>query len=282
MTVTLPAPTRPILRYHGGKWLLAEWIISHFPPHRIYTEAFGGAGSVLLRKPRSYAEILNDIDGEVVNLFRVLRDPDTAAALTRALVLTPYARAEFDLSYVPTTEPIEQARRTVCRAFMGYGTTLTGTWPTGFRNDSKKTGSTPAHDWTTYPPQVARFCQRLQGVVIDNEPAITVLKRHDSPQTLHYVDPPYPHSERGRWAGKAYHHEMTDDDHRELATVLHQLSGFVVISGYSCALYDEELFPDWRKVQRSTHADGANDRVECLWISPNTPSNQLAIPEATA
>ena len=93
-------PTRPVLRYMGGKWRLAPWILRHLPPHRTYVEPFGGAASVLLRKPRAYAEIYNDLDGEIVSLFRVLRDPEAAAELVRRIALTPFAREEFDGNYI--------------------------------------------------------------------------------------------------------------------------------------------------------------------------------------
>lgn len=109
---------RPVLRWHGGKWILAPWIISHFPKHRIYTEVFGGAASVLMRKNRSYAEVYNDIEGEVVNLFRILRDERAAGRLKEVLELTPFARDEWELSYKPTEDVIEQARRTVIRCFV--------------------------------------------------------------------------------------------------------------------------------------------------------------------
>jgi len=108
------------MRYHGGKWRIAPWIISHFPPHRVYVESFGGAASVLLRKARSYAEVYNDADGEIVNLFRVLRDNTQAESLRRAVELTPYSREEFIESYKSTQDPIEQARRTLLRAFAGF------------------------------------------------------------------------------------------------------------------------------------------------------------------
>ena len=106
-------PTRPVLRWHGGKWVLAPWIIEHFPPHRTYTEVFGGAASVLIRKPRAHAEVYNDLDGEVVNLFRVLQSDEQSARLTKLLYLTPFARAEFDMCYEPTEDTVERARRPV-------------------------------------------------------------------------------------------------------------------------------------------------------------------------
>lgn len=136
-------PRRPILRYHGGKWLLAEWIISNFPPHRVYVEPFGGAASVLLQKRRTYAEIYNDLDGEVVNLFRVVRDD--GLRLRQMLELTPFARDEFKLSYETSDDPIEQARRTVVRSFMGFGSNSHNKL-TGFRSNSNRSGTTPAHD----------------------------------------------------------------------------------------------------------------------------------------
>lgn len=262
--------TRPLLRYHGGKWKLAKWIISHLPPHRVYTETFGGAASVLLRKSRSYAEIYNDLDGEIVNLFRVVRDPMQGRELVRLLTLTPYARSEFDAAYLPSGDPIEQARRTVVKSFMGFsGAGITGKWKTGFRANSKRSGTTPAHDWMNYPEALGALIERLRGVVIENRPAEQVMIAQDAPETLHYVDPPYPESTRqGRWAGNAYRYEMSDNDHRNLAEMLRDLRGMVVISGYPCDLYNE-LFPDWQRIEKSAFADGASKRIEVLWLSPS-------------
>jgi DNA adenine methylase len=153
------APTRPVLRYHGGKWRLAPWIISHFPPHRIYTEAFGGAGSVLLRKPRApFVEVLNDLDGEVVNLFRVLRDEQQSAQLCALLWRTPYARAEFVDSYEVIAAPVEQARRTVVRSFMGFGSDSASGAVTGFR---RATGAITR----------SRFSSRASGCVASSSNA---------------------------------------------------------------------------------------------------------------
>ena len=229
---TYSPPTRPLLRYHGGKWRLAPWVISHFPPHRIYCEPYGGAASVLLRKSRSYAEIYNDLDGEIVNLFRVLRDPAQARELVRLLTLTPFARAEFELSYITTGDPIEQARRTVARSFMGFASTVTGKGSTGFRSNANRSGTTPAHAWRNYPAALTHTISRLRGVVIENRPAHAIIHSHDDPETLFYIDPPYPNETRNpRWAGNAYRHEMADDDHRALASLLHSIEGMAIISG---------------------------------------------------
>lgn len=264
---------RPILRYHGGKWLLAKWIISHFPEHKVYTEVFGGAGSVLLQKPRSYAEVYNDKWGEVVNVFCVLRDEKQASELRRRIELTPFARDEFDgrnHSTISSQEdPIERARMTIFRSFAGFGSAAAnGDYATGFRANSNRSGTTPAHDWVNYPQHIAAFTERLQGVVIENRGYEQVLSAHDGNETLHYVDPPYVHETRNlKRRNAAYVFEMTDDDHRELARVLSSLSGMVVLSGYDCPLY-RGLFAGWEMRRKETHGDGAVDRIECLWLNP--------------
>ena len=262
-------PKRPILRWHGGKWKLADWIISHFHRHRVYVEPFGGAASVLLKKPRSYAEVYNDLDGEVVNLFRVARDHGDD--LRRALELTPFSRTEFLSSYDETTDPLEQARRTVVRSFMGFGSNAHNR-ATGFRGNSNRSGTTPAHDWRNYPGTFGAVIERLRGVVIENRDAAAVMLAHDGDETLHYVDPPYVASTRDQ--GGDYRHEMTDADHERLSETLHNLRGAVVLSGYRSAMYDS-LYKDWRIVERHAHADGARDRVECLWLSRRSAVQEL-------
>lgn len=267
--------TRPALRYHGGKWMLAPWIISHFPEHRLYVEPYAGGAAVLLRKVRSYAEVYNDLDDEVCSLFRVLRDPPAAAKLAELLHLTPFARTEFDLAYEPTDDPVEGARRVITRSYMGFGTTTRRRARTGFRAKGLRAGQPPQIDWRNYPEHVELLVDRLRGVVIENRPAIECIAHQDSPETLFYVDPPYVHATRtsltktngGSHLGSAYRHEMTDTDHRELAEVLGRVEGMVVLSGYGGALYDE-LYADWRRVERECMADGARPRVEVLWINP--------------
>lgn len=266
--MTTESPTRPIVRYHGGKWLLAPWIIEHFPPHRCYVEPFGGGGSVLLRKGRSYAEVYNDLDGEIVNLFRVTRD--RGEELRRVLELTPFSRVDVRESYEPSSDPVEQARRTVVRSFMGFGSNSHNK-NTGFRSNSNRSGTSPAHDWRNYPGCLGAIIERLRGVVIENKDAVAVMQTHDAETTLHYVDPPYVASTRDK--GGDYRHEMTDDQHRQLAAALSQLKGAVIVSGYPSPLYDE-LFAGWRRVQKRALADGAAERTEVLWLR-NVPDSKL-------
>lgn len=247
---------------------MAPWINEHFPAHRVYTEAFGGAASVLLRKARSHTEVYGDLDGELVNLFAVARD--RGEELGAALELTPFARTEFDLSYLASPDPLEQARRTVVRSFMGFGSNSLNI-KTGFRRSSRNSGASPAGDWLRYPEALVKIVRRLQGVVIEEAEAATILRYYDGPETLHYVDPPYPHTTRGRANG--YRFEMDECQHRDLAGVLHSLQGMVVLSGYDCELYDKELYPSWVRVQRRTLADGARPRMEVLWLNPQAISN---------
>jgi len=263
--------------------MLAPWVIAHFPEHRVYVEAFGGAASVLMRKPRSYAEVYNDLNGDAVNVFRVLRDRESAEELDRACRLTPFAREEFEAP-MNGAGPVERARRMIFRSFAGFGSaSANDKYPTGFRANSNRSGTTPAHDWMHYPDEIATFVERLKGVVIEQRPAIDVMRQHDSPETLHYVDPPYPHSARRprKRAIKEYGDwEMTDAEHEELAACLHSLVGSVVVSGYRCGLYDA-LYQGWERAEKNTHADGARPRTECLWLSPSTrPAKMFPLGDA--
>lgn len=268
---------RPILRYHGGKWKLAPWIISHFPKHKIYTEVYGGGGSVLMQKKRSYAEVYNDKWDKVVNVFNVLRDTEKSEQLEKLLRLTPFSRTEFtDTDNIQNENEIETARKTIFRSFAGFGSAATNdNYSTGFRCNSNRSGSTPAHDWANYPNMISKFTNRLKGVVIENRNAIDVLKQHDGLETLHYVDPPYVHSTRNiRRKNASYVYEMTDEDHKELRDCLFSLKGMIILSGYRCELYDN-LYSEWKCVEKATLADGARKRIECLWLNQLAQISQL-------
>ncbi|MEA9759738.1 DNA adenine methylase [Xanthomonas campestris pv. raphani] len=263
---------RPAIRYHGGKFRLAPWVLAHLPPHECYVEPFGGAAGVLLQKPRCYAEVYNDLDGDVVTFFRVLQDPMMRARLIELCRLTPYARSEFELAWEPIQDPVERSRRLVIRAQMGFGSAGATKGKTGFRIDTRRKYGTSHSLWAEYPDGIASLAERFTGVLVENRPAINVIRQHDGIETLHYVDPPYVHSSRVMASGKAgyYRHEMTDAQHSELLAVLLQLKGMVVVSGYRTELYDSAL-SDWMRVEISSRISagrGTALRTECLWLNP--------------
>jgi DNA adenine methylase len=265
---------RPPVRWHGGKFLMSRNIIPYLPSHRLYTEAFGGGAGVLLHKERSHAEIYNDLDDDIVGLFRVLQDPAQSCRFIELLRLTPFARREFEISYDRTDDPIESARRLVIRSFMGFGSnahsaTQRGHQSTGFRSNSNRSGTTPAQDWQNLPDAYPAIIERMRGVVIEHRDALIVLTRHDGPKSLHYVDPPYVHDTRSMFKGgkSAYKHELDGGGHTRLLETLIGLSGMVVLSGYANPQYDDTLI-DWRRVEFAAHADGARPRTEVLWINP--------------
>ena len=247
---------------------MARWVISHFPAHETYVELFGGAASVLLRKPRSIGEVYNDLDGDVVNVFRVLRNREQAAELARMLALTPYANEEYRLAYEPCDDPIERARRMIFRSFAGHGSDSLTRSHAGFRGHrNKESGVTAAQEWANFPREIAIFTERLQGVCIEQREAIKLVPVFDRTDTLFYADPPYPKITRSSRSVK-YRYEMTDQDHVELADALHQTKGKVIVSGYPSELYDQ-LYAGWRCVRKSHHAQNAKPSIECLWLSPN-------------
>lgn len=262
---------RPAIRYHGSKFRLAPWILQHFPPHTTYVEAFGGSAAVLLQKPRAYSEVYNDLDGDIVNFFRVLQDPENRRRLIETVELTPYARAEFERAWEPATDPIERARRTCIRASMGFGSAGATKGTTGFRVDSNRPYGTAQHNWQNYPLAIARAGERFAGVLIENQPAIRVLFQHDTGTTLHFVDPPYLHGTRVIKPGtsRGYAHEMTDDEHAELLAKLQDLRGMVVVCGYPSDLYNEAL-RDWTRDETTSRASaqrGTSMRTEVVWMN---------------
>lgn len=266
-TDRIEAPARPVLRYHGGKFRLAPWILSFFPRHTVYVEPFGGAASVLLQKPRVGAECYNDLDGEVVNLFRIMRDPERALELQRRVALTPFARDEFNWAYEPPVDDIDRAHKLVTKAFLGFGSdSATRPHRTGFRSRMTDGRVLPAIEYASWPDAIPSFTRRLQGVLIENGEAIEVIQRMDTINTLIYVDPPYCHSTRA--ASRGYRHEMDDAAHRALAAALHEVKGMVVLSGYPSELYDVELYSGWIRYERRHNADHGKASTEVVWLNP--------------
>ena len=240
---------------------MAQKIIDLFPAHDCYVEPFGGGAAVLLAKPRARLEVYNDLDGDMVALFRVLRDqPDD---LAEAIALTPFAREEHEIAYSDANTDIERARRVLVRSHFGHGSSGIHR-STGFRAAGMRAGTLPVHGWAALPDTVRNSAARMRGVVIERRPAIQVMQAHDSAQTVHYVDPPYLPETRDK--GRDYRHEMTHDDHAELLEAVRGLVGFVVLSGYAAHLYDDAL-RDWRRIEVKARADRAAPRTEVLWCN---------------
>lgn len=260
--------SRPALRYHGGKFRLATWLMKNMPPHDVYTESFGGGAGLLLRKPRSRLEVYNDLDGDVVTFFRVLRDPQLREQLMERVALTPFSRHDFEAAFEPTVDPVTRAANIAIRSWMGYGSAVAAKSTTGFRMSSKD-----VHLWSRLPDTLAVAGIRFEAVLIENRPAIDVMLKHDSPTTLHYCDPPYMLGTRdraSRHVHRYYKHEMSDFEHEQLLCCLQNLKGLVILSGYDSQLYGE-VIRGWKRLSYATVGSGARGsvkRTEVVWLNP--------------
>jgi DNA adenine methylase len=261
-------PRRSLLRYFGGKWAIAPWVLSHFPAHRIYVEPCGGAASVLLRKSRSKIEVYNDLDEEIVGVFRVVQDPVSCRALMRRLRRTPYSRREFELSFQASDDPVIRAQRAIVRCFQAFHHgALFNPRKTTFADARHRANNNgcKAREWAGYPRNLVAVCRRLEGVIIECRPALDVIRVQDSPNTLFFVDPPYLPITRSHGN---YRHEMSEQEHVDLLERLRKIKGMAILAGYPSALYDNAL-TDWHRVERRHYAAGSSRvRTEVLWISP--------------
>lgn len=256
--------------WYGGKYSHLDWLLPLLPATHAYCEPFGGSAAVLLNRPPSPVETYNDIDGEVVNFFRVLRD--APQALVAAIALTPFAREELARAVREDPEaldPVERARRFYVRARQtrtGLAQTASeGRWAT-CRDTSRRGMGGAVSRWLASPDTLAAVAARLIRVQIEHRPALEVIRQYDTPDTLFYCDPPYPHEARGD--RKAYRYEMSDADHEALADLLHRVRGKVAVSGYRCALMDR-LYGDWRRIDAPPRTAHSVKRVrrEALWVN---------------
>jgi DNA adenine methylase len=257
--------------WYGGKFSHLEWLLPLLPDCHHYCEPFAGSGAVLLNRPPMPVETYNDLDGEVVNFFRALRDHKPE--VVERIGLTPFSREEFALACQldPTADAVERARRFYVRARQvrtGLAQTASlGRWA-NCKNTSRAGMSGVVSRWLGAVEMLPEIADRLLRVQIENRPAVEVVRLYDSPDTLFYCDPPYIHDTRGD--DKAYGFEMTDRDHRELAAVLNSAVGLVAISNYDCPLMGE-LYParKWRKSvspEKTIHST-KDKRVEVLWTN---------------
>ena len=250
-----------LLNYPGAKWGMAAEIVQLMPPHRSYLEPFFGSGAVLFNKPPSAIETVNDIDGDIVNFFTVLREqPEELAHL---ISLTPYARDVFNDAHENRgTEPLDRAYRFAIRSKMGHG--FKTRQKTGFKIDTY--GRERAYCvscWNGLPSGLVEAAQRLKGVQIENQPAMDVIRKFNHDNVLIYADPPYLLNTR---SGKQYRHEMTEQDHVELLAALLQHKGPVILSGYPSELYDREL-KGWHRITRKSYNQNSDPRTEVLWCN---------------
>lgn len=262
---------RSPLKWYGGKTKLAKQIVELMPPHTTYVELFGGSGAVLFAKPSAKVEVLNDLNADVVNFMRVVRDPTLSKQLVDQLRLTPYARDEHECCRRrggDEADEVERARCFLVRVRQSRNGIVDGTWRYA-RDGGDVTPFVNSIDL------IAPACERLQGVRIENRDFEPLIKTWDSPQTLFFADPPYVSSTRV--SKQAYRHEMEDADHERLLDQLLGIKGMVILSGYASETYDQRL-DGWERIEVATKcwsspSDGGSDRqkgdrTEIIWVNP--------------
>ena len=267
---------RAVIRYPGSKWRIADWIISHFPEgyeKMVYLEPFAGSGAVFYNKRPGAVETINDLDGDIVNLFRVLRD--NPEELKRLLTLTPYSREEYDRSFEPCEDPLERARRYMVRTIQAIGAKMDG--KCGWRNHKQmKIGGT-ACKWAGITDTIDAATKRLRGdtthlVQIESIDALRLIERYNNSDVLMYLDPPYVLDSRR--SGKLYRHEMSDDDHRRLLELICRSKARIILSGYRCDMYDNALC-EWHKDTIESQTTSTEKATETLWQNFEPPMEQL-------
>lgn len=200
---------RTIIKYPGAKWAIAEWIVSLMPPHKSYLEPFFGSGAVFFRKPPSPIETINDLDGEIVNLFRAVREQPEA--LERAVALTPYSREEYERAWErrkagDVTDPVELARLTLIRYWQAVGSRQI--YRAGWRRDvAGREAAYTLRNWVNLPERITDAMGRLKDAQIERGDAVELIRKFASPDVLIYADPPYVLETRSQ---KQYNVEFSD------------------------------------------------------------------------
>lgn len=263
---------RAVLKYPGSKWRIANWIVSHFPEHHSYLEPFFGSGAILFNKPRSHIETVNDLDGNVVNLFEWIRkDPEK---LAHEIYWIPYARQVYENAFA--TDPkdsLEKAVNFYIRLNMGRGFRTTGE-KVGWKNDVQgRERAYAAHDWAYLPEKIMQAAERLRGVQIENRPAVELIQRFNYPNVFVYADPPYVLSTRH---GKQYRHELDDKGQEELLDVLLAHKGKVLLSGYDNDLYNDRL-NGWYREETTSHSQTGSRKREVVWMNYDPPQKQISM-----
>jgi DNA adenine methylase len=253
---------KAIFKYPGSKWGIARWIIGFFPEHHSYLEPFAGSLAVLMNKPRSNIETVNDLDGNVVNLFEwIRRDPER---LAHEIYWTPYSRKVYEDAFAWTPEDsLGKAVNFYIRLNMGHGFRTNGE-KVGWKNDVQgRERAYAAQDWGSLPERIMQAAERLRGVQIENRPAVDVIERFNYPNVLTYIDPPYVLSTRH---GKQYRYELEDKGQNELLDVVLGHKGAVMLSGYDNELYNDRL-KGWHREETECRSQVGNRKREVLWMN---------------
>ncbi len=259
---------KALLKYPGGKWRIAKEIVSYFPEHKVYLEPYFGSGAVFFTKEPSFMETINDLDGNVVNLFKVMRE--YPYDLARLIELTPFSREEFlkiqedkaGQEIHLTQDNIENARRFIVRCNQGFGSKLSDR--VGWKHTTCSRGPRNAIIWNKIPELIIASAERLKNAQIEQTTAVELIKKYNHKDCLIYADPPYIKEAR---PVRAYRHEMQDENqHLELLTALKQHQGYFVLSGYDNSLYREHL-QGCRKIEINTYVNSGRASVECLWMN---------------
>lgn len=255
---------KPVLKYPGAKWRIAKDIVQLIPEHHSYVEPYFGSGAVFFTKEPSPIELINDLDDNVPNLFRCIKDHPEE--LARIVATTPYARYEYERAFedIKTEEnPLQKAAYFLTTCWQGHGFRTNG-YRVGWKNDVHGRESMYAlRNWYNLPETILEVAERLRCVQIDNRPALEVIKRFDYPDVFMYIDPPYL---LGTRTAKQYKCEMTDADHEELLNVLVKSNAKIMISGYDSGMYGDAL-KGWEKVQFRSNAEYGGNRIETVWMN---------------
>lgn len=265
----------PVLKYPGSKWRIANWIVSNFPAgyeKMTYLEPFFGSGAVFFNKKRSLVETINDLDGNVVNLFKQIRD--NPEALARAIEYTPWSREEYSISYKKTGDDLEGARRFLVRMWQAIGAKSSDI--TGWRSNIKSINGNVTQWGTVLPKNIVEISSRLKHinnrlVQIECQPAVKLIQRYARENVFIYADPPYVLSTRSK---RIYAYEMKDADHVELLRLLLKHHGPVIISGYMNDIY-AELLKDWNTQVRLTNCESGLKREEVIWMNYEPTVKQM-------